>query len=136
MILITFSLVVLAMLSSFVVRIAISPPVDPTLDGPGRESNKIIQINVLNANGVRGIAAQAKLFLRSRGFDVVEIGNHKKILEKSIIYDRVGDMKSADKVAYALGIKDSMIYSRVDSNLFLRCTVVIVKDFNNLKPFK
>ena len=131
------SLAVLIMASSFVFRMVISPPVDPGVEDDAVEisAEKVIQVNVLNACGEPGIAAKTKEFLRSRGFDVVEIGNYNKKLDQSIVYDRVGDIRSSIKVAYAVGIADSMVTSKIDSNLFLRSTVILGKDFSHLKPF-
>ena len=136
---ITFlSVMVFLMLSSFISRMVIEPPIDNELDPNIVKSNaqEVIQVNVLNACGENGLAGKVRNYLRSRGYDVVEIGNYEPSLTKSIVIDRVGDPKSSLKVAYALGISDSLVYSEVDSNMFLRASVVIGKDFVDLKPFK
>ncbi|MBE2190033.1 MAG: LytR C-terminal domain-containing protein [Desulfobulbaceae bacterium] len=125
------------LLSSFIDRVFISPPVSASLS-EDLKSNKqeVIQINILNASGEAGLAARAKEYLRGRGFDVVEIGNYSENLDKSIIIDRLGDINSAYKVAYAVGITDSLITSQIDSSLFLRSSIILGKDFALLKPFK
>ncbi len=130
-------LIVIVMLSSFINRVIISPPVDASIEQglEASENDVVIQINVLNACGEPGLAAKIKDFMRFRGFDVVEIGNYTSPEEKSFVLDRVGDMRSARKVAYALGMADSMVVSSIDSNLYLRSTVVVGKDFSLLKPF-
>lgn len=130
-------LIVIVMLSSFINRVLISPPVDPSIDKDIETSQNeiVIQINVLNACGEPGLAAKVKDFMRFRGFDVVEIGNYSSTEEQSFVLDRLGDMRSARKVAYALGVSDSMVVSSIDSNMYLRSTVVIGKDFAFLKPF-
>ena len=132
-----FSIIVFCMLTSFVFRIIISPPVDPNVNDHGVRGKieEVIQVNVLNANGVNGMARKTKDFLRARGFDVVEIGNNKKNLDKSFVYDRIGDLESAYKVAYALGIPDSMVVSKPDSSLYLRCSVILGKNYKELNPF-
>ncbi|MCX6154010.1 MAG: LytR C-terminal domain-containing protein [Candidatus Kapabacteria bacterium] len=131
------SLVVFFMGSSLVYRVAIAKPVDPNLDRNIQKSTvtEVIQVNILNACGERGLASKVKSYLRARGFDVVEVGNFSKTLDKSVIYDRVGDLQSAKKVAYAVGINDSLVASQLDSSLFLRTSIVIGKDFKELKPF-
>lgn len=131
------SIIVIAMLSSFISRVFISPPVDPTLDADIQRNTaqEVIQVSVLNAAGAQGIATKAKNYLRSRGFDVVEIGNFDKTVSKSCIIDCVGDLRSAMKVAYALGINDSLVVTKVDSNLFLRSSIILGMDYQELKPF-
>lgn len=121
---------------SFLHRIFISPSVDPYVNQETTSKKKeVIQINVLNACGVDGLASKAKEYLRQRGFDVVEIGNYSEVLNHSVICDRIGDLKSADKVAYAMGIPNKAIVSQVDSSLYIRASVIIGNDFFELKPF-
>jgi len=126
------------MATSFVLRVAVAPPVSASIENGIAKSTaqEVIQVNILNACGTSGLAAQTKEFLRARGFDVVEVGNSSEHFDKTVIIDRLGDMQSARQVAYALGVSDSCIVSRIDSNLFLRATVMIGSDFSGLKPFR
>ena len=137
LLLVSFGLIVIVMLSSFINRVIISPPVQAEIDNGANTSQNdvVIQVNVLNACGETGLAAKVMEFLRLRGFDVVEIGNYPKKEEKSFVLDRLGDVRSARKVAYAIGVPDSLVVSALDSTLFVRSTVVIGKDFPLLKPF-
>lgn len=132
------TVVVTIMATSFVLRVSVTPPVSASIDNSIAKSNsqEVIQVNILNACGKSGLASTTKEFMRARGFDVVEIGNSGFLSEKSQIIDRLGDLKSARQVAYALGISDSMVTSIIDSNLFLRATVIIGDDFRDLKPFR
>jgi len=129
-------LVVAGMLSSFVMRMS-APPIDAKIESDIVKSTveEVIQVNVLNGCGVPGLAGKAQQYLRSRGFDVVEIGNTETVIEKSQVIDRVGDQISAMKVAYALGLADSTVTSNIDSSLFLRATIVIGNDYKELNPF-
>lgn len=125
------------LLSSFIDRVFISPPISASLPEELRSNKQeVIQVNILNASGEVGLASKAKEFLRVRGFDVVEIGNHKALLENSAVIDRLGDIGSTYKVAYAMGINDSLITTQIDSSMFLRSTIIIGKDFALLKPYK
>lgn len=136
-IIIALTLVVTLMLCSFIDRVFISPPVSASLsDELKNNKQEVIQVNILNASGESGLAARAKEYLRVRGFDVVEIGNFSKNIDHSMIVDRLGDLNSAYKVAYAVGIRDSLISTQIDSSLFLRSSIIIGKDFALLKPFK
>lgn len=122
------------LLSSFIFRVWISPPIDSTLKG-NTPLEKIIQVNVINATGQQGLANKVRIYLRDRGFDVVELDNSKEIFKKSIILDRVGDKISSHKLSYALGIRDSLISTAIDSNLYLKATIIVGKDYQSLKPF-
>ncbi len=132
------SVLIILMLSSFVFRMIISPRVDSSLEDyvVPRTVEEVIQVNVLNGCGKSGLAAKARNFLRSRGFDVVEIGNARKEYDKSLVIDRVGDELSSKKVAYAIGVEDSLVTSKIDSSLYLRSTIIIGMDFASLKPYK
>ena len=134
--LLSFTVLVLA--GSLIYRIFIHPPVESTFEENPQPANpnRVIQISILNGSGVNGIALKAKKFLRSRGFDVVEIGNYKDIVDQSIVIDRIGDISSAKKVAYAVGIPDSMVTVQIDTNLYLQSSVVLGKDYLILNPFK
>lgn len=132
-----FSLVVVLMLSSFLIRI-VTPPISAELSAKIEKANEmeqIIQVNVLNACGKTGLANDVKNYLLKRGFDVVEIGNYDVSLDISIVVDRVGDLKSSNQVAYALGIDNSYVTTEIDSTLFVRSTVIIGRDYFSLKPF-
>lgn len=95
-----------------------------------------IQVNVVNACGVNGMAAKFTLFLRARRFDVPEFSTSKGREPFSRVIDRVGDPSSAMKVAYALGIPAEHVETEVDSSLYLRATVVIGEDYLSLRPMK
>lgn len=95
-----------------------------------------IQVNVINACGVDGMAAKFTLFLRARRFDVPEYSTSKTREPFTRVIDRVGDPSSAAKVAYALGIPPEHIETDVDSSLYLRATVIIGEDYLSLRPLK
>ena len=138
---IVFSLVILLVIvlsASFVARIFIFPHIDATIDRNIKPETvtEVIQVSILNSTQFPGKANVAKKYLRSRGFDVVEIGNYSEEVPNSFIIDRLGDKKSAMKVAIAIGIPDSLIVTEIDSTLFLRCSVILGKNFLQLNPFK
>lgn len=131
-------IIVCGMISAFVYRVFVSPPIEFAIDKNIKKATQqeVIQVNILNATDTSGIAMKVKQYLRSRGFDVVEIGNYKEKSDESFFIDRLGDINSAQKIAYALGIDESKYKTEIDSNLFLRVTVVLGNDFRKLKPFK
>lgn len=112
--------------------------VDATIDQSDmvvREGEQI-QVEVINACGVDGIARRFTEFLRARRFDVAETGNSSERERESRVLDRVGDATSALKIAYALGIPADRITTAIDSTLFLRATVIVGDDYKNLRPMK
>lgn len=120
-------------------RFFLAPPVDSTIEYTDIlvRAGEQIQVNVMNGCGKDGIAHQTMDYLRARGFDVVEITNYEHFaVEHSFLIDRVGDTLSARKVAYALGIPDSLIVDERDSTLYLRSSIVLGKDYSALKPFR
>jgi hypothetical protein len=131
-------LFVSVMLSSFIFRVAVSPKVESTviIEKSQEKIQKPIQLSILNACGVPGIAKKMKEYLRSRGFDVVEIGNYTSVSEKSFVLDRMRDSVSASKVAEAIGLNKNFVKTAVDSTLYVRCSIVLGKDFQELRAYK
>lgn len=122
------------MLFSLIVRLS-STPVDTKLDEVSDINgfNNTIQLNVLNASGESGIASKTRNHLRQLGFDVVEIGNYESVIDSTIIIDRLGDRLSAYKLSKAVGLEENKIQTVIDSTLYLRATLVLGKDFTNLR---
>lgn len=119
-------------------RNVLRPQVDPTVDRPNMQvlADEHIQVNVLNACGVDGVAKEFTEFLRARKFDVPEYGNAAHAESRSRVIDRLGDSLSALKVAYALGISPRQVSTEVDSSLYLRATVIIGADYRTLRPMR
>jgi hypothetical protein len=135
--LVLLSSIVLVMLSSFINRVFISPPVEANKDEVSKQLEpQQIQINILNANGVDGTAATVRKYLRQRGFDIVGVNNNLTIEDSTYIVDCSGDLSSAKKVAYAIGIDPLKIKSRNDPSMFVSCAIIIGKDFQSLKPWE
>lgn len=119
-------------------RNVLRPRVDATVERTDLfvKAGETIQVNVINACGVRGMAQRFTEFLRARRFDVPEYGTSEKLESRSRVIDRIGDTLSARKVAYALGIPDERIETQIDSTLYLRASVIIGQDYRTLRPMK
>lgn len=124
--------VVLLFLVSFVWRM-LNPPVTPFVESDAGEH--VIQLDVVNASGISGAGRSTMMYLRDRGFDVVELATTTP-QSRSQVIDRLGDRQSALKLAHVLGISDSMVVSKIDSMLFVRASVVLGKDVQTLAPFE
>jgi len=100
------------------------------------QPNLTAQLDVQNGTTEQGVASKFTEYLRKKGFDVVDMGNNKyKDFEKTTIIDRKGDKKIAMNVANILGVSESNVIQQINKSLYLDVTVVIGKDFKNLKPY-
>ncbi|HMS64262.1 MAG TPA: LytR C-terminal domain-containing protein [Ignavibacteria bacterium] len=100
------------------------------------QPNLSIQIDVQNGSGENGAASKITEYLRKNNLDVVDIGNYKsQDIERTLIIDRSGDNVKARKVAMILGVSEKSIIQQLNNSLYLDVTVVIGKDFKELKPF-
>jgi len=124
--------VVLLFLVSFVWRM-LNPPITPFVESAASET--VIQLDVVNASGRNGAGRETMMYLRERGFDVVEMSTAAALQKKTIVIDRMGDRQSALKVARVLGVSDSLVISQIDSMLFVRASIVLGKDLETLQPF-
>src|SRR5512143_3928222 len=81
---------------------------------------KIIQLDVLNGCGAKGVAGKMTAFLRANGFDVVEMKNYKTAtVPRTLVVDRVGDLASARRVASALGVPEGNIIQQINQDYFV-----------------
>jgi hypothetical protein len=107
-----------------------APAADPVPATPaqGPRPGARVRVEVLNASGVPGLAAEGRRVLRDRGFDVVFIGNGAGFPpDSSLVLDRVGRMDAAREVADAIGIR--RVQPRPDANVYVDATVVLGKDW-------
>lgn len=115
---------------------------DVVFEGKRTKAAEIIQVEVLNGCGVKGVADRFTDFLRTNGFDVVNIDNYKMDgreyfnVDKTMILDRIGNKANAREVAKALGVKKDRVFQHLNKNYFLDVSIVIGKDFNNLEPIQ
>jgi LytR cell envelope-related transcriptional attenuator len=86
-----------------------------------------IRVQVLNATQTRGLARRATVFLRDRGFDVVEVATASQSRDSTLVLDRSGHPEWAELVAQALGA--TQVESRRDSSRYLDVTVLVGRDW-------
>ncbi len=85
-----------------------------------------IKVEVLNATNVTGLARKATMFLRDRGFDVVETSTSTEKRATTLVLDRSGHPDWAALVAKAFSAK---VEARTDSTRFLDVTVLLGDDW-------
>ncbi len=101
-----------------------------------KKAAAIVQVEVLNGCGVSGVAKKITNYLRQNKFDVVQMGNYISFdIENTLVIDRTGNEQNAFKVADALGISRKNVIQQINKDYFLDVSLVIGKDFNQLKPF-
>ena len=94
----------------------------------------IIQLEVLNGCGIAGAAEKVTDYLRNNRVDVVQMRNYSSFdIEKSLVIDRTGNRSNAEKIADILGISRKNIVQQINSDYFLDVSLVIGKDYNQLK---
>lgn len=96
-----------------------------------------IQVEVLNGCGVNGIADKLTVYLREKGFDVVNIGNYRSFeIEKSILIDRTENMFNAKIIADSIGLKNSNVIQQINKDYLLDVTIILGKDYSKIIPLK
>ncbi|NUQ81216.1 MAG: LytR C-terminal domain-containing protein [Bacteroidetes bacterium] len=129
----SLSLIFIIML---IVNFSTQPPQPSDLDPEKIDPKLVIQIQVLNGNGVPKVTDQVVAFLRQQGFDVIDKGNYSSFnVAESVVIDRIGDKAAAKKLADGLGLPAARILTQVSWEYYADLTVVIGKDFKSLTPF-
>ncbi len=100
-------------------------------------ASEIHQVEVRNGVGVSGIAEQMRSYLRSKGYDVVGVGNHETFtVEQTMIVDRIGNFAIAQEVAASLGLPSERIQQDLRSEFHLDVSIILGKDYGIIPPFR
>ncbi len=109
---------------------------DTTKTGVTNQPNLSVQVDVQNGTGENRVGAIFRDYLKKKGYDVVDLGNYKSSdVDKTIIIDRTGDTRKAQRIAEVLGVSSRNIIQQINRDLYLDASIVIGKDFNELKPY-
>jgi len=96
----------------------------------------VYQVEVRNGVGVPRIAERMRSYLRSKGYDVVAVGNHVSFdVEQTIIMDRIGNHEIAQQVAASLGLSTERIQQDIRAEFHLDVSVILGKDYGIIPPF-
>lgn len=89
-----------------------------------------VKVEILNGNGVSGVAAQYKDLIRSKGFDVLQTDNADRYdYPNTMILVRSTNTEAGYKLAEELGINKSLVKLAPDPNLRLDATLILGKDY-------
>jgi hypothetical protein len=95
---------------------------------------KVVQLDVLNGCGAKGAGAKFTEYLRTNGFDVVEMKNYKTFsVPQTLVVDRVGNLTAARRVAAALGVSDRNVIQQINPDYFVDVSVIVGADYENLR---
>lgn len=95
-----------------------------------------IQVELLNAAGIDGLAAAATAHLRRRGFDVLQIGN-APAQDTSAVWVRAGTPTDGRHVAAALGLPDRAVATdTVRTDYDPDVSVRLGRDYLTYAPFE
>jgi hypothetical protein len=98
-----------------------------------KNAPRVLQCDVLNGCGAKGVSARVTSFLRGHGFDVVEMKNYKTFgVPHTIVVDRVGNLSAARRIAGALGVPASNIVQQLNPDYFVDVSVIIGADYSRL----
>lgn len=101
-----------------------------------KAKKQAIQVNVFNTTQAPGLALKMQTYLRNKGFDVVELSSSNHNFTKTAVIDRVGDKASAILIARNLGIPDSLVFTQIDSSMYINASVMIGADFKSIDAYK
>jgi hypothetical protein len=95
---------------------------------------RILQIDLYNGCGKNGIGGKFTSYLRSQGFDVVEMKNYKSFnVGQTIVVDRLGNLPAAQRVAAALGLSDEHVIQQLNPDNYVDVTVILGADYSTLR---
>jgi hypothetical protein len=96
-----------------------------------------LEVEVLDGAGSMRAAQRLTNVLRAQGYDVVEMKrNNGGVEERTFIFDRTGNLDAARKLATVIGVPQEKVFQKIDHTLYLDITVVLGKDYSQLKVFQ
>jgi hypothetical protein len=89
-----------------------------------------VRVQVLNACGEPGLAQKVRDHLMKFQVDVRETGNAGYLLPETVLLDRNGDHRWADKLAHVVGLPADHVVQQLNRTLVdIDVTMVIGKDY-------
>ncbi len=99
-------------------------------------SHPDIWVEILNGNGVAGVAADYTEYLRDQGFDVQRTDNADNFsYQNTLVVARTSNLDKAFAVAEALLLDTSTVRTEIDTSLQLDVTVILGNDYNQLPVY-
>lgn len=96
----------------------------------------VVTVELLNGSGINGAGRKIATYLRKLNYDVLFIDNaDNQNYKETILYDRSGDIKQAEKLGDILGTDN--VFTRKDPDSYVEVTVILGKSISvKLKEIK
>lgn len=134
---IIFLLVALIIYLGYSVFVKYDSGVSAFNEEDNKRVSEIIQVEIQNGCGVKGVGERFTDFLRNNNVDVVNTGNYRSFdIDKTLIIERRGNMANAKKIAELLGVGEKNIIQQLNDEYFLDVSIIIGSDYYNLEPLK
>ncbi len=96
-----------------------------------------VKVEILNGNGINGVAAQYKDLIRQKGFDVLQTDNADRFnYENTLILIRSQNTNAGYRLAKELGIDRSRVKIAPDPSLRLDATIILGKDYASIPAYQ
>jgi len=135
-------IVFLVGLNGYFVYSAISTDTPVTSGAAGKRKpdtdRQLIQVEVLNGCGVKGIGQQVGTYLRSQGFDVVFIDNAENFdFPETVVLDRrAGKAISAASQSVGESLGTQHVIMQRNEDRLVDATVIVGHDYRQLRSFE
>ncbi|MDD5686210.1 MAG: LCP family protein [Elusimicrobia bacterium] len=92
-----------------------------------------IVVEIFNASGKTDLAGKMRKYFVKKNFDVIKTGNYdpNSKYEKTIVIDRMGQLKKAQQIADEIGVKE--VITKIDESRGVDVTIIIGRDWQGLK---
>jgi len=102
------------------------------------QPQKILKVKVRNGCGVPGVAKKLTDYLRQRNIDVVDFDNFERYdVSETLVLDRRDyDLVNAKFIGRIIGVEENKVIPYINSDLQLDVTIIIGKNYSQLKAFR
>ena len=103
-----------------------------------KSTRTIIKIEVLNGCGVNRLAARLREYLIDKNYDVIDFKNYDRVdIPGTLVIDRkYMDKRNAKKIARVIGVNPTQVFPQISPQRKLDVSIIIGKDYQQLKAFK
>lgn len=102
------------------------------------KSSKILKVEVLNGCGIEGIAKELTEYLRQKNIDVVYYGNFESwSLSETLVIDRKDHgLENAKIIGNIIGVDENRMFPQISPQRQLDVTILLGKNYSQLKAFE
>jgi len=103
------------------------PTREPSLRKLVQEENA--RVAVLNATVSAGLASETAEFLKSKGINIIEVGNSDKFMDQTFIYDYSGNPYTVQLILKKMGYTQSKLFYRSDPSTAADVVIILGADW-------